>query len=202
MRALEQTIIAILVAVLASANVSAEEWAGDTFHAEWIGAQLRALREPLLQDAKPDSGEEIYRMTALPSFEHPISIRVMIGVSARAVVRMTDGWGGYGPGRLAFGRMIPVSNADIAGLRSAIDEVRFWQMPTDVPLREVIGEDGTVKVTVCADGTLVVIEALAGGRYHIVHRSCSSSDELRPVVDVFKHIARRHLPADVDEYVP
>lgn len=186
---------AVLIACLSmpAASVASSEWPGDEFYADWFGGHLRSLGEPFLHEATPGGDEEVYRMLVLPSFDHPVSIRVS-GNTSRAVVRMTDGWGGYGPGKLSFARVVAVSSADLVALRAALRVIDFWSMVRKAPLQRVIEPDGVEKVIVCADGTTIVLEAVAGGRYHMIHRGCSSTDDLSAVVDVFKRIAGRHLP--------
>jgi hypothetical protein len=180
--------------VTAGATIAiAGEWAGDAFYADWIGAQLRSLGEPILHQPVGGGDHEVYRMVVLPSFDHPVSIRVVASTS-RAVVRMTDGWGGYGPGKLSFARVVPVVAADLKTLRTVLDDIGFWRMPTKAPLREVVEPDGTVSVIVCTDGTMIVLEAAVAGRYHMIHRSCTNKDDVAEVVKVFKRIAGRHLP--------
>jgi hypothetical protein len=113
--------------------------------------------------------------------------------TAAATIRSSSGWGGYDPGKLNFERAIVVSSNGMQALRKAVADIDFWNMQTRIPPTTFEHPDGMVEKIVCTDGTTVVVEAVANGKYHIVHRHCDQREQLRPVVTVFEHIAQREL---------
>jgi hypothetical protein len=64
----------------------------------WFGAQLFGLQEPPLI-GRSHYDEPVYRFTLLPSFGHPVVVRVSIhqNGTATVVTRVGKGAGGYGP---------------------------------------------------------------------------------------------------------
>lgn len=184
-----RTAIATVIAAAAG------QWALDSSDARWIGGVLRALQEPFLHDKVWHEEAEIYRLLVLPTFDHPILVRVTRwpGDKAAATMRSSSGSGGYDPGRLSFERAFVVSSADVHELRNAMKEIDLWSMKTSIPPTTIEHPDGGVQMIVCADGTTVVIEAVASGNYHIVRRHCDQYEQLRPVVSIFERLAQREL---------
>jgi hypothetical protein len=204
-------VIAVCVALLALIAISGSRLDGaerpwlDSFHAKWVGNVLNALQEPRLHAKAWDEKTEVYRLIAMPTFSHPISVRVTSWPTggAGATTRMSSGWGGYDPGKLNFERATLVSSENLEALRNAFVEIDFWSLPTKTPPTRIEHPDGMVEMIICTDGTTIVIEAIAGGRYHIIHRHCDQREQLRPVVEVFERIAGRELmPLPPDEDSP
>ena len=195
--------MASLVVALAPAGASGRDLPIDPFHQEWIGKHLRAMHEPMLQDIDASGSVEIYRYLALPSFTHPISIRVVIGPSgeAMATVRTSTGLGGYGAGTLSGDHAVRVSPEDVAALRSDLGE-NFRALSADEQSDELDDEGKPIVHVICSDGTASAFEAVRAGTYHLVFRGCSMEKQLFRAAETFKHIARPYLPANVDEYVP
>jgi len=194
----------LLVALLApTVGARASDLPIDPFHQEWIGKHLRAMHEPMLQDMDAGGPVEIYRYLALPSFTHPISIRVVVGPSgeASATVRTSTGLGGYGAGTLTGDHAVRVSPEDLAVLRAELGE-SFRALHTDEQSNELDDEGKPVEHVTCSDGTASAFEVVRAGTYHLVFRGCSMEGQLGRAVETFKHIARPYLPANVDEYVP
>jgi hypothetical protein len=98
----------------------------------WFGAQLHAMREPVL--SRPGDGRGFrrrLRMLVLPSFHHPYAIRVDEAVAGGARVRIVrlSGAGGYGPGRIIEEESIALSAAETAALNRAVDASGLAALP-------------------------------------------------------------------------
>ncbi len=202
--------IAVVVVVSVSASADQSDRSGNAeavyryfrdYNAELVARHIRALEEPVLKAATRDASAEIYRLIALPAFAYPISVRINIRPSgaAAATVRSSTYLGTGSPqGKLAIDRAMAVSPNDVVTLKTALFDNEFWALPND---EVVASTNGIAAVPVCADGTLLLIEAVSRGEYYSVERLCRG-DDVRPIVEVFKRIARPYLPKDVDEYVP
>ncbi|MCA9663624.1 MAG: hypothetical protein KC486_35165 [Myxococcales bacterium] len=128
----------------------------DAWLGGWFEPALSALHEPALV---AESGAHVVRVLVLPSFDHPLSMRVKIRRSGRGVliVRRASGWGGYDPGYLARARRVPLSRAKVRRLLFLLERADFWVSGA------TFGYPGR------NDGTTVVLEAVRGGQYHVVH---------------------------------
>ncbi len=130
------------------------------FRVEWYSKHLKAMKEPSLWGLSRNAGgPESYRLLLLPSFTHPIAVRITkdgVGATLRAVV--LTGKGGYEPGRVAIDRTLSLDAGQWAGLEKEIEAAEFWSLPTTVA-----DDSGT-------DGEQYVVEGLKGGRYHVVDR--------------------------------
>lgn len=73
----------------------------DTLLTNWYVRTLTRLNEPSLWElSKQDHNAVVFCLLYLPSFVHPISIRVTIETdgTAEVVSKITSGQGGYDPG--------------------------------------------------------------------------------------------------------
>jgi len=125
----------------------------------WFGAQLSGLREPPLI-GRSQQDEPVYRFTLLPSFGHPVAVRVSIHQdgAATVVTRVGKGAGGYAPKGLLSDHSAEMAAASVQALQNAVALSKFWELPT-----EPNKQSGT-------DGTEWLFEAAESGRYHVVDR--------------------------------
>jgi hypothetical protein len=100
---------------------------------------------------------------------------------------------------LSSERAVIVSPEDAQALEAAFSETDYWKLTTPWYIK---GSTGIDAIPLCVDSTLLAIEAISDGRYHIVLRGCGRKEEIARIVEVMKRIARLYLPKDVDEYVP
>jgi hypothetical protein len=151
--------------------------AGD-FTANWFAGQLAALKEEPLKDGVP-TGETVYRFLYLPTFSHPISVRVTIHAngSATTETRTATGAGGYDPGKLAVQKSQELSAADTQRILDLLPKPDFWVEPTEVDSRG-------------CDGAEWILEGAAAGKYHVVDRWEGGS--LRPLGE---YLLRQFGPA-------
>jgi hypothetical protein len=147
----------------------------DAWLGGWFEPALGALHEPALV---AESGAHVIRVLVLPSFDHPRSMRVKIRGSGRGVliVRRASGWGGYDPGYLTRARRVPLSRAQVRRHLFLLERADFW----------VSG--ATFGYPSRNDGTMVVLEAVRGGRYHVVHDDYAG--ELGQIVRLLHRYAR------------
>jgi hypothetical protein len=141
------------------ADLKQSRYANGKMQEIWFGSQLSGLREPpLIKRFRND--EPVYRLTLLPSFSHPIAIRVTIhpGGTATVVTRVGKGAGGYAPKGLLSDQSAELSSEKVQALKNAVALSKFWGLPTE-PNRQ----SGT-------DGTEWLFEAAESGRYHVVDR--------------------------------
>lgn len=139
-------LLLFLAAVIVTGQESASQRAAadaDAFRNDWYGKQYAALQEPPLGHLSAGAiNREVYRFTWLRTFDHPIVIRVEIGnLRAQVFIKETNGAGGYNPGRLIRNTQFDLKASQIAELRKALDESRFWREPRDEK-SDLIGLDG------------------------------------------------------------
>src|SRR6185312_3628112 len=129
------------------------------FEIRWASKHLYSMGEPSLTAlASRDREATVCRLLWLPSFHHPVSVRIernRRGAMLRVVV--LDGAGGYEPGRIAIDRQLPLRDDQWLALQTRLDRVSFWTMPARI-------NDGGV------DGDRVTVECVNAGKYHVVNR--------------------------------
>lgn len=134
----------------------------------WYGKHLRTMGEPSLWEASRSApARETWRFTWLRTWGHPVSIRFdVVGTTATMRYVELDGSGGYAPGAIAIDRSTTISAADWARVSAAVNKAGFWSIPTTIP------DSGF-------DGLEWIIEATAGGKYHVADRWTPSYDTSR-----------------------
>lgn len=129
----------------------------------WYAESLKLMKEPALWPAKPAT--QVYRFLILPTWGHPIAMRAIATDSSyKLISRRLSGQGGYDAGKLDEQREITLSREDSAELQKRIDAMKFFVMPT---------EDDTSG----NDGEQWILEGVANGKYHVIHRWCASGYE-------------------------
>jgi hypothetical protein len=134
----------------------------------WFGSQLSGLQEPPLIH-RSDSDEPVYRFTFLPSFGHPVVVRVTLHSdgTGTVVTRVGKGAGGYAPKGLLSDHSAEINSPKVQALKNAVAVAKFWSLPT-----EPNQQGGT-------DGSEWLFEAADAGRYHVVDRW--EGADLRPL---------------------
>lgn len=123
----------------------------------WFSEMLFALKEPIISDYK--GGKEVYRLTWIRSFHHPVSIRLEKWKNEiKMVTKVCDGAGGYEPGDLIQDTTFSISTEKYDTLIDIIEQANFWKLHT-----EKSNENGM-------DGSEWIIEAYKNGNYHMVFR--------------------------------
>ena len=148
-----------------SKNPDFSEWV-----ARWYASVLRALEEPSLYKSGSSASSEfaknvtdVYRIAILPTGGNAIAIRVqkhgeLYSLSARRL----DGQAGYNPGKLVESKDITLSPEDSKTLSILIQNLNFFQMPTEDNVRGMDGDEW-------------IIEGVSNGNYHVAVRWCAQS---------------------------
>ena len=132
--------------------------APDKFVAEWYTHQLKALQEgPLFPAA---AHRETYRFLWLRTFDHPISVRLEVHEDGTGtlVTKSASGAGGYAPGKLTEDTTSTLTREQVSTFVDKTVALHLWELPSYDANRSG------------CDGSEWVIEAVKGGRYHIVGR--------------------------------
>jgi hypothetical protein len=125
---------------------------------EWYSKHLAAMGEPALWLWR-DRDMTAYRLLWLPSFDHPVCVRIdRTGDGARLQARVLDGKGGYEPGQVAVEKRLALDSAQWSNLVRHLEAASFWDIPTKLK-----GDGG-------CDGDQLIIEGIKGGKYHVVDR--------------------------------
>lgn len=128
-----------------------------TFRVNWYVPHLLSMREQPLQSPVANQSA-VYRLLFLPTFRHPVVVRVTEAASVwQAVSKCSDGRGGYGPGPLIREDDHDLSPIEAKQLVRLLDEAAFWEMPS---FEKSFG----------LDGSQAVLEGVSEGRYHVVDR--------------------------------
>ena len=124
----------------------------------WYSKHLAAMGEPNLLEFA-EEGTESYRFLWLRTYHSPVAIRLQrTGQSATLVGKRLDGAGGYDPGSLIEDVTIEVEGGDWNEFIRLLEEAGYWRAATtEVDSRGV-------------NGARWILEAVKGGRYHVVDR--------------------------------
>lgn len=119
---------------------------------------LRTMKElPLLKTSA--SAAEVYRFLYLPSFNHPVVVRIERSNGRyRLVVKELDGVPSWtAPGKLIKNESRNLSSKEWNRFIGYLDKISFWTLATN-------GDSPGL------DGADYVLEAVRGKEYHVVHR--------------------------------
>jgi hypothetical protein len=87
-----------------------------------------------------------------------------------------DGWGGFGPGKLALRREAELDKEQWDGLQEHLDKAGFWGMRTRS------GKQGL-------DGEELIVEGVEDGKYHVVDRWSPDAGDYRNVCGFLLELA-------------
>jgi len=161
------------------------------YRATWYSCILAALKEPSLFDLRSNEANEVYRFLWLPSFRHPISVRLIIKLdgSGSVVAKSVDQDGGLlaikkkrreqdtsrPSGTLTLDTVKEISEAQVTSVLKELQDSRFWSMSTGElgTTAEESQASGTKPTTVPlppVDGARWIVEGVRNGEYHVVDR--------------------------------
>jgi hypothetical protein len=156
-----------------------------TYYEDWLGGQLRAMREPALSGRTGLAGyRERFRLLVLPSFEPSYFYRIDVRQDGIALLRWgrLNGRGGYAPGRLVRQGTRPLLATELGEFRHALVSGALSTLSRQEQVI-FIDEQGNEVLRSCFDGTLLVLEHLtAHGRAYVVRR-CTIEDSLQRLAD-------------------
>jgi hypothetical protein len=138
-----------------------EEKDASEFSSAWYSSHLRAMGEPSLWAlARKNQTASVYRLLWLPSFHHPVCVRISSTAGgARLHVKVLDGAGGFRPGLVAIERNIMLPEHEWNNLNRYLKQAGFWKMPTRP--EDDLGVE---------DGAQLILEGVQAGTYHVVDR--------------------------------
>lgn len=126
------------------------------FVERWYSRHLSAMGEPSLY-ALRGHDRHVVRLLRLPTWGHPIAIRVeRTATGATLTRRELSGQGGYDPGRIASDSTRTLRREDWRAIDAALRGARFFEAPALGPLG--------------MDGTQWILEVVDGDAYHVVDR--------------------------------
>lgn len=134
---------------------------------------LRAVKEPPLCRKPLPTHAESYRFIWIPTFLHPVFMRVDIQQDGTAVLRVEtlSGKGGYDWGKVQTNTSRKLEPSEEETLFTTLADMGFWDLPARVEFED--------PYSVTVDGTAWVIEGVRNGACHAVSRYSS------PLTDIF-----------------
>lgn len=170
------------------------------FYEEWVGEQLRAMREPTLASASDLKGfRQRFRLVILPSFRPAYAYRIDERYDGRTSLRRVrlDGAGGYAPGRVEATSTRALTATEASEWTSVLGQAVLPELERTKPPELVREADGTEAIVVSADGTTFVFELLNAEGRNFVVRSCSVPElGLQSVVQSAARLAGDQDPSD------
>lgn len=126
------------------------------FQVQWYSKHLSLMKEKPLQSLAQDA--EVYRFTLLPTWGDPRSFRLS-KVDGNYVFSFSrlDGDGGYDPGKLVESTSKNLLKKDVDKFLKLFGAVKFFTQPSEDENRG-------------SDGSEWILEAVSGGKYHVVVR--------------------------------
>lgn len=117
---------------------------------------------------------KVFRFTLLPSFDHPIAVRIVINQDGTGILyaKMTDGKGGYDPGKISKTVERKINKDIVKEFLNVIESENFWQLPTNKEVRGL-------------DGDQWIVEGLSDGHYHLVDRWSPEKGSVRIIGSYF-----------------
>ncbi len=152
------------------------------FTSQWYSKHLSAMQEPALSGMTNAAGAECYRFLYLPTWGHPVAVRVTRSGEVFTVhATFLSGQGGYDPGTITHQSYRTLNKKDSDGLRKMIAKVDLFSIPKTDDTRGCDGEEW-------------VLEGVADGQYAVVTRWCPADyDTKKRGLDAFVALCRRLL---------
>jgi len=175
---------------------------------------LRGIEEPSLPDETKQRNVKVYRFLKLPPFFHPWCVRISIlpDGTGQAIVKTTNGAGGFSPGRLTTVQTLDVPRPVVERFLHLLDRSAFWSMPTVPPLPPAPTRRQRAQARVMG-GTPWLLEGAEPGRYHAVERVSPSQGPFATLcgfmlgemgkADIIPHLLHPpSVPAEVAAVLP
>lgn len=159
------------------------------FTSQWYSKHLSAMREPELPTMTNTPTVECYRFLYLPSWGHPVAVRLAASGEVFTVhSTVLSGQGGYEPGTITDQYQTMLSKKDSDDLRKQIEKVGLFKM---LKGNDIIGG---------RDGERWILEGVKTGRYHVVTRWCPANyDTKKRGFEAFVTLCRRLLDFSTDK---
>lgn len=171
-------------------NAGALRDGGDDFLREWYSKRLSAAGEPPLRGLFSAVG---YRFMHLPSFRHPVLIRVESRPNERfIVVKELGGTGGYDPGEIVLERHRRLTSAEWREIESAVDGMRFWSLPK----HQCEGRDHP------DDGMVWILEGKTKDEYAVVQWHWDDCYACRHLIDLAEVELESLTRSEIEQTLP
>lgn len=162
------------------------------FYEDWFGKQLAAASEPVLankQDLGPYANR--FRLMVLPSFSHTSVYR--IDETDTGAMRLTytllDGAGGYEPGRIAVKVQRYLTPGETGAFLAVLNEARLPSAQPEADLRVKVDENGDEFITICGDGTQIVVERLSPLQRSFITRHECELERFPEINDLYTFVS-------------
>src|SRR5579859_4677030 len=145
--------------------------------------ELTAMGEPSFYELSKNEKVESYRFHWSRTFDHPICVRLDVNPdgTGQLTVKITDGKGGYDPGKLIRNKRNKLSKEQVALFRDNIKEKGFWNLSSFEKEEKRFDEKGQEVDTVTVDGADWTVEAVRAGKYHMVSRLSPKDGPVREI---------------------
>lgn len=142
----------------------------ETFDPDLYSKAFDEMKEPQLCQQGLSEHMHGYRFLWVPTFDHPVFMRVDIEADGTAILRVEtwSGKGGYGWGKVQAGTTRKLSWDEQADLFATLADIGFWTLPSRI-------KD---PYHIFLDGTEWLIEGVRDGRCHVVIRYGSPLTEI------------------------
>lgn len=146
----------------------------ETFDTEIYLAQLQQAKEPGFCENPLPTDAHRYRLLWVPTFGHPILIRIDIKTDGKAELHIQSwsGQGGYEWGKPQITKMRELAPDEEADLFMTLADIGFWTLPATVENTNYI----------VLDGTEWIMEGVRDGKCHAIARYSS------PLTSVFSQV--------------
>lgn len=137
---------------------------------------------------------ERFRLLVLPSFWPAYAYRIDVRQDGSAYLRWArlNGRGGYEPGRLVRQGTRPLRSHELRELRQALTALATVTRETQNEVDGTVNPDGSQNVSICVDGTMLVLERLTPTGRDYVIRDCDIEESLRRLLNVVSRMKPRN----------
>lgn len=162
----------------------------DEFRRNWYSKHLKAMEEPPLL-ALAQRGVGAFRFIYLPSFRHPIVVRIQKSKEELfLVIKKLNGRGGSNPGVLMVDEQRVLPDGEWEKLYDRLENLGFW----------ILHKGSTVEGD---DGTRWILEWAGGSEYNLVDIWSPKDNEFRRICIRFLELAEQNsLARDLSEGSP
>jgi hypothetical protein len=136
-------LVLLAVALLASATTAQVKYSPPDFAPDQFAKYLTALGEPSLWQNSRTQATQSYRFLWLRTFDHPVAIRIDLKSDGTSVLtaKMTDGKGGYEPGKPILNQRRHLTSEQTSRFLRKIESDNFWKL-SSTELSNSLGRGG------------------------------------------------------------
>jgi hypothetical protein len=149
---------------------------------------------PLAGNTDLATYRERFRLLVLPSFWPAYAYRIDVRQDGAAYLRWArlSGRGGYEPGQLVRQGTRPLRSHELREWRQALTVLASVTRETQNEADGTVNSDGSQNVSICVDGTMLVLERLTTTGRDYVIRDCEIEASLRRLVTIVSRMMPRN----------